>query len=74
MALDVSHGKFRRGLDYHPVPPTTHPAAALDSLRLTIALRKLTQKEVFLSLSRIKVFLVRITLLGTATINIGLRG
>jgi glycosyltransferase involved in cell wall biosynthesis len=46
-------GRFARhvlaGLDYHPVPLTTKPAAPLDSWRLARALRHLTPDDLFFS-------------------------
>ena len=50
---DHGIGRFARhvlaGLDYRPVPIDGHPAAPLDSLRLTLALRDLTSTDLFFS-------------------------
>ncbi len=46
-------GRFARhvlaGLDYHPIPLGSHPAAPLDAWRLTRALRGLTRDDLFFS-------------------------
>jgi glycosyltransferase involved in cell wall biosynthesis len=49
---DHGIGRFARHVlaaDYRPIPLTGHPAAALDILRLTYALRPLTSKDLFFS-------------------------
>jgi glycosyltransferase involved in cell wall biosynthesis len=50
---DHGIGRFARrvldGLDYSPLPLTSHPASPLDSLRLARALRNLTGKDLFFS-------------------------